>query len=241
MSWVRSLPCWVKWLAPTMVLVGLGLIVWGLCADYSGRWNDRPFATNIASGLASALVGIPTSVLLIATVLDRVRQGRIEHEVRTTALGSAQDIAVLTSLMLASRKSGSTVQQVVVAAREIEEFLDRRDSLRGPDSVQTAAALIARSVVVPSAWSHSVEAIVADVNELARARRLANANGVDFPGAVTDVLAEDVARLAEPDDDFFGAQWSYSGKVDLARLAISVRTAAENWLTDAARVWPAPK
>lgn len=224
-----------------MVLVGLGLIVWGLCADYSGRWTDHPFATNIASGLASALVGIPTSVLLIATVLDRVRQGRIEHDVRTTALGAARDIADLTSLMLASRKSGTTVQQVVAAAGEIEDFLDRRDSFRGPDSVQAAAALIEDSIVETTVWKRSVDRVVADVSELARARRLASANGVDFPDAVTDVLAKDVNRLAEPDDDFFGAQWSYSGKVDLARLAISVGTAAENWLTDAARVWPAPK
>jgi hypothetical protein len=66
------------WL-PSILLWGSGsVLIWlGLVGDRRGWWTDRPFLTNLVSGLTGACFGIPVALLILTELSNRQRQ-RVE-------------------------------------------------------------------------------------------------------------------------------------------------------------------
>lgn len=62
------------------------MIAMGLWGDGHGWWDNKAFATNLVSGLASVLFGIPTALF----VLSRVTSVQTERVLRQAALGRAR-------------------------------------------------------------------------------------------------------------------------------------------------------
>lgn len=76
------LPKWLVRAAIISVSTGTGLAGLGLYLDTRDWWSHHPYATNMYSTLSGALLGLPVSVIVVATILDSAR----DHRERVRAL-----------------------------------------------------------------------------------------------------------------------------------------------------------
>lgn len=67
---LRTTPRVIWQLSAVLVAVGLCGLVVGSWVETQGFWTGRPFLTNVASSLATALFGIPFALVMISSLTD---------------------------------------------------------------------------------------------------------------------------------------------------------------------------
>ncbi len=83
----------------SLVAIGVVMTIAGTVGDLRGWWSEKPFLTNLASGIASAGFGIPFAVVILRKLLMRQQlidewaaRRRTGQQPLVDALGSFQDL-----------------------------------------------------------------------------------------------------------------------------------------------------
>lgn len=130
-------PQWVLWAGLFSWLVGLVLIGIGVWADIAGWWTGRPFMLNLTSSLASALVGIPVSILALSWVLERTRVHRAGVSLHARAITALSAIADASAHAIADDVSGTASKLLTLRLSQSElvrKYDLQRDDAREADS-----------------------------------------------------------------------------------------------------------
>ncbi|MCB2176360.1 MAG: hypothetical protein KQH57_11175 [Actinomycetales bacterium] len=182
------LPRWARWTALGMLTIGVALIGVGVYLDATGWWVARPFLTNVASSFASALVGIPVSVVLVGGVVETLRSRRLAASTLEGARATCDDLRVIAWWL------GKAVEDFPAPrmADQMRADGDRESGPRGPRGTRETVDRLRLPASGQDAWSWPAGEAEGAERVLRRTAHQADVH----PGAADWVPAADRVRRA---------------------------------------------
>lgn len=144
----------IRILVIMLLLLGIGFLSLGLVSDQLGWWTNRPFLTNLVSGMTSACFGVPFALLILSSITAR-ETSAVQRRNARNLLSSALDWLEEWVDRVSSGPSHDrvdagldplTVSAVVTAGRL--RSLISADSGEHPASAVRAGALACRDALV---------------------------------------------------------------------------------------------
>jgi hypothetical protein len=177
-GYLRSIKPSVLWSSVVLWVLGAGLAVLGIVGDDRDWWKDRPFLTNLVSGVTGAGFGIPLALLVLSGLARRQAawadsasfQRRSGAEIERLAFNVQdfsltldlppeawyEDLGVMRLLAREIAMGWETVEQIILPHQPSENAHWRRPLREEIAVVNQAIAELVAHVKQPLPWSNDV-------------------------------------------------------------------------------------